>query len=308
MNTKDVSISSKFLGKNLKSPLVLVAGVLNMTASSLLRIAETGAGMVTTKSLTLKPREGHKGPVVVESEHYILNSMGIPNPGVVEGLKEVELFKENSDTPLIVSVFGTNQNEFVELAKMVNDSKGDFIELNLSCPNVLDEVTPSFTVIENMVEIVEKVKKISKKPVIVKLPPHNRIKDIAQALEKVGVDAVSLINSLPGMVIDIKFGKPFLTNRSGGISGPALKPYAVKLVYEVREVTNIPIIGIGGVLTGSDAIEMMMAGAQCVGIGSGVYYRGIEIFNKVNREIKRFMRENGYKNLGEITGKAHSFS
>jgi len=307
MNTKrKVSMACKFLGKDLKSPLVLPAGVLGMTASSLLRVVECGAGMVTTKSFSLKPREGHKGPVIIEFKAGILNSMGISNPGITEGLQEIELFKEKSDTPLIVSVFGLNLNEFVELTNIVNDSRADFIELNLSCPNVFDEVTPFFTSIENMVKIVEAVKGISKKPVIVKLPPGNRIREIVQELEKVKVDAVSLINTLPGMVIDIKFAKPVLTNKFGGISGPAIKPLAIKLVYEVKEVTNLPTIGIGGVLTGEDAIEMMMAGAECVGIGAGIYYRGIEIFKKVNRGIKKFMRQNGYTNLGQIIGKAHN--
>ncbi len=302
-----MDISCNFLGKKLKSPLVLPAGVLGMTASSLLRVVNSGAGMVTTKSISLKPRTGHKGPVIAEFKAGIINSMGVPNPGIDEGLKEIELFKTQTETPLIVSIFGLNLNEFVELTRKVNYSKTDFLELNISCPNVSDENVSFHNSMESIAKIVSAVKKISKKPVIVKLPPDKQVKQIAKILEGEGADAFALINSLgPGMIIDVKTGKPVLHNKFGGVSGPAIKPIAVKFVYDIREATNLPLIGMGGVTTGEDAVEMIMAGAQCVGIGAGIYYRGIEIFSKVNREIKKFMKQNGYNNLNEFRGKAHN--
>ena len=296
-------LKTKFLGIEVKSPLVLPAGIMDMSFSGLDISARNGAGMVTSKSLTLEPRSGHKGPVIAEFESGLLNSMGLCNPGIVDGLAEIDEFKERSDTPVIVSVFANNTQDFIKITNRVNDSKADFLELNLSCPNVYDEFGIPLAASKNKVyEIVNAVKRDSELPVIAKLSPNVlNIIDIATAAEKAGADALCLINTVgPGMLIDIKMVKPVLFPKFGGLSGPCIKPVALKLIYQTYSAVNIPIIGMGGVTNGEDAIEMIMAGAILVGVGTAVYYRGIEVFNKINKEIIRFMDESGYSSLEEI--------
>ena len=291
------------LGVKVKSPLVLPAGVMGMSFSGM-HISETnGAGIVTSKSLTLQPRTGHKGPVISEFEGGILNCMGLCNPGISDGLKEVDQYKERSQTPVIVSVFATNTEDFLLLTKEVNNSKGDFLELNLSCPNVFDEFgIPLAASQEEVYNIVKAVKQISTLPVIAKLSPNvYDIVSIAKAAESAGADALCMINTVgPGMLIDTKMKKPVLFNKFGGLSGPCIKPIALKLIYQTYSTVNIPIIGMGGVTYGEDAIEMLMAGATVIGVGTAVHYRGIEVFNKINNEILEFMEENEYKSLKDI--------
>lgn len=300
MNKK---LSVDFLGIKVNSPLVVAAGIMGVSYSTLIKMYQCGAGIVTTKSLTIEPRTGHKGPIIAEFNGGLINSVGLSNPGIDDGLKEVEEFKKNLSMPVIVSIFGSSAEEFEKLIKCVNDSKADFVELNLSCPNVSDEFgIPLSASGEAIFEIVSRVKKISKRPVIAKLSPNViKIKDIAVLAQKAGADALSLINTVgPGMLIDIKTVKPVLYNFFGGLSGPCIKPIAIRAVYEVYSCVDIPIIGMGGIMTGSDAVEIMMAGATLVGIGSGVYYRGVEIFKKVNREMIIFLKENGYSNIKNI--------
>ncbi|RLC53242.1 MAG: dihydroorotate dehydrogenase [Candidatus Cloacimonadota bacterium] len=296
-------LKTKFLGVKVKSPLVLPAGVMGMSFSGM-HISETnGAGIVTSKSLTLQPRTGHKGPVISEFEGGILNCMGLCNPGISDGLKEVDQYKERSQTPVIVSVFATNTEDFLLLTKEVNNSKGDFLELNLSCPNVFDEFgIPLAASKDEVFNIVKAVKEISNIPVIAKLSPNvYNIVEIASAAQKAGADALCLINTVgPGMMIDAKMVKPVLFNKFGGLSGPCIKPIALKLIYQTYSAVSIPILGMGGVTYGKDAVEMLMAGATTIGVGTAVYYRGIEVFDKINNEIIQFMDENGYENIIDI--------
>jgi dihydroorotate dehydrogenase (NAD+) catalytic subunit len=296
-------LKTKFLDIEANSPLVLPAGIMDMSFSGLDISVKNGAGIVTSKSLTLEPRTGHKGPVVAEFESGLLNAMGLCNPGIVEGLTEVNQFKERSDTPVIVSVFATNTDDFSTLTEHVNKSKSDFLELNLSCPNVFDEFgIPLAASKDEVFKIVKTVKEISRLPVIAKLSPNvYDIVEIALAVEEAGVDALCLINTVgPGMLIDTKMVKPVLFNKFGGLSGPCIKPVALKLIYQTYSAVNIPIIGMGGVTIGEDAIEMFMAGATLVGVGTAVYYRGIEVFDKINNEIIEFMDENHYDSLKDI--------
>ena len=296
-------LKTKFLGVEVKSPLVLPAGVMGMSFSGMHISEINGAGIVTSKSLTLQPRTGHKGPVVAEFEGGILNCMGLCNPGISDGLSEVDQFKERSRTPVIVSVFATNIEDFLQLTKEVNKSKGDFLELNLSCPNVFDEFgIPLAASKEEVFKIVKAVKDISRLNVITKLSPNvYNIVEIALAAQKAGADALCLINTVgPGMAIDAKMVKPVLFNKFGGLSGHCIKPIALKLIYQTYSAVDIPILGMGGVTYGIDAVEMLMAGATTIGVGTAVYYRGIEVFEKINQEIIQFMDENGYENVEDI--------
>jgi len=297
------SLKTKFLGHTINSPLVLPAGVIGMAFSGFNISIENGAGIVTSKSLTMKPRTGHRGPIIAEFEGGFLNCMGLCNPGIVDGLAEIDQFKERSDIPVIASVFATNTENFLKLTNYVNKSQANFLELNLSCPNVFDEFgIPIAASQEEVYKIIKAVKQISTLPVIAKLSPNvYDIVSIAKAVESAGADALCMINTVgPGMLIDTKMIKPVLFNKFGGLSGPCVKPIALKLIYQTYSAVNIPILGMGGVTYGEDAIEMLMAGAELIGVGTAVHYRGIEVFNKINSEIMEFMAENGYDSLREI--------
>lgn len=296
-------LKTNFLGIELESPLVLPAGIMDLSFSGMKYAVEKGAGIVTSKSLTLNPRKGHSGPVVAEFDGGMLNSMGLCNPGIEAGIIEIDTFKEKTDKPLIISIFGTDAEEFKNLIEIANSSKADFIELNLSCPNVFDEFgIPLSASNEKVYEIVTVSKEVSKKPLIAKLSPNvYDIKKIALSAEEAGVDALCLINTLgPGMLIDIKMRKPVLQNIFGGLSGPCVKPIALKLVYETYSTVQVPIIGTGGINTGKDAVEMLMSGSALIGVGTAVKDRGIDVFTKINNEIVNYLEENNLGNINEI--------
>ncbi|MCF7807238.1 MAG: dihydroorotate dehydrogenase [Candidatus Marinimicrobia bacterium] len=295
----------KFLGKEISSPLTLASGILGISFSSLQRVINDGAGMVTTKSLSLEPRMGHEGPIIAEFEGGLLNSVGLTNPGIEEGLLEIEKFHQACQGVSIVSVFGGNTQEFKQLAEAVNGSPADLLELNLSCPNVEDEFKRPFALVPEMVtEIVSAVCAVSSIPVLAKLSPNALdIGEIAGLAEAAGADAITMINTLGhGMVIDPIAKRPVLRNNFGGMSGPCIKPLALKLIHDVYKTVKIPILGTGGVSTGLDAVEMMMAGASAVAIGTAVYDKGLDVFSLAKREMDTFMREHGYADYPELIG------
>lgn len=298
-----IDLSTKICGKVFKNPLILASGILGTEAKLLARVANSSAGAVTTKSCGLLPREGHENPTVLAWEHGVINAVGLTNPGVEQEIKEIrELKKLVGETKIIASFFGSTVKEFVQVAKRLSVAEPDFLELNISCPNIESEFGQPFGVSpKDTFTVVRAVKKVSKIPIIVKLSPNvTDIKTIAKAAEDGGADALSAINTLLGMVIDIESGKPILTNKTGGISGPAIRPITVRCVYDVVSAVKIPVIGIGGVSCGEDAIQMIMAGASAVGIGSAVYYRGLNVFKKINKEIKEFMRSHNYKSIADF--------
>ena len=295
----------RFLGKEISTPLTLASGILGISFSSLQRVIRDGAGMVTTKSLSIEPRIGHEGPVIAEFDGGLINSVGLTNPGIAEGLEEVEKFKRGIDGVVIVSVFGANAEEFVQLASAVNDSSADILELNLSCPNVEDEFKRPFALMpDKITEIVSAVKAVSNIPVLAKLSPNaNDISAIAALTEAAGADGLTMINTLGhGMVIDAVAKRPVLRNNFGGISGPCIKPLAIKLIHDAYKVVNIPILGTGGVSTGLDAIEMMMAGASAIGVGSAVYDHGLDVFKSIREEMEVFMDTHGYTKYSDLIG------
>lgn len=295
----------RFLGKEISTPLTLASGILGISFSSLQRVIRDGAGMVTTKSLSLEPRIGHEGPVIAEFHGGMINSVGLTNPGIAEGLEEVEKCKMGTSGVVIVSVFGANAAEFVSLATAVNDSSADILELNLSCPNVEDEFKRPFALMpEKITEIVSAVKEVSKLPVLAKLSPNaNDMAAIAKLTESAGADGLTMINTLGhGMVVDAVAKRPVLRNNFGGISGPCIKPLAIKLIHDAYQVVDIPILGTGGVSTGMDAIEMMMAGASAIGIGSAVYDQGLDVFKNILGEMEAFMEFHSYADYADLIG------
>lgn len=296
-------LSVSFFGLPAQSPFVLASGIIDVSYSSMLKAIESECGIVTLKSLTLQPRKGHDGPIVAEFPGGFLNSVGLSNPGIEAGLEEIKDFKAVSSAPVIVSIFSTKTDEFLQLTKKVNDSQADALELNLSCPNVSDEYgVPLAASREKVAEIVQEVKKISRLPVIAKLSPNTyNVPEIALAAEKAGADGLTLINTLgPGMVINVQARKPAILNKYGGISGPAVKPIALKLIHEISHLVKIPIIGMGGVTTAEDCIEFLLAGAKYIGVGTAVYYEGFTVFQKMREGILQYLDDQGLETIADI--------
>ena len=287
------ALRTRFLNWETATPLVLPAGVLGTSFSSMLACAEAGAGFITTKSATLTPRPGHHGPVVAPTPAGLLNAVGISNPGIGLVLAEVDDFTARRDTPIAVSLFADNVADFVELTRHVNGSTASAIELNLSCPNVSDEFgAPLAASPTTVAQIVEAVRAVSRVPVIAKLSPNvTSVPIIAKAAETAGAHAICAINTLgPGMSIDLATGRPVLANRTGGLSGPAIRPIAVRIVHELAQTVSVPIIGVGGVSCWQDAAEMLLAGATMVGVGTAVYQHGAETFRTIETGLRNYLQ------------------
>jgi dihydroorotate dehydrogenase (NAD+) catalytic subunit len=289
----------------MRNPTMLAAGILGSTASSLNWAGRSGAGAVVTKSFGLYPNSGYANPTTIEVTGGVINAIGLSNPGV-ENFKE-ELLKLNKSVPAIASLYGANPEEFSEIAANV-DGLVDALELNVSCPHAMGGCGSAIGQDPDLTaEIVKSVKRSVNIPVFVKLTPNvTDIVEIAVHAEDAGADALTMINSLgPGMRIDIETGKPILKNKFGGLSGPAVKPVAIRCVYEVFDTVDIPIIGVGGIRDYKDVLEFLYAGASCVQIGTSIMYEGMEIFGNIMNGLERFMDERGYGSVDELVGIAH---
>jgi dihydroorotate dehydrogenase (NAD+) catalytic subunit len=294
-----------FLGKTLHTPMVLASGVLGNNKAILERVWENGCGLPTMKSIGPAPREGHKNPTVIDLGNGMINAVGLPSPGYLNMEEEWQELS-NRDFPVNASIYGGSVDEFVRVAEFVSAKGPDFIELNISCPNS-DQHGMIFGVnTKSSHDVVVAVKKVIDVPLIAKLTPAApNIADIAKACEDAGADAICAINTAgPGMVIDIESRQPVLAFKKGGLSGPMIKPVAVRCVYDIFRAVSIPIIGLGGISTGEDAVEIIMAGATLVGIGTAVRYRGITVFDKVNKEIDQWLTAHD-TTMEEIRGAAH---
>ncbi len=302
-------LKTTIFGINFKNPVFLAAGIMGETGSALKRMAKNGAGALCTKSVGIERKEGHNNPTMVEVEGGFLNAMGLPNPGVYEYIEEIEKIKDDlkrMDVKLIGSIYGKDDKEFSKVAEII-EPYVDLIELNISCPHAGGGYGAQIGQNPDLsYKVVSAVKDVVNIPVVAKLTPNVvDIKEIAKTVVEAGADGVTAINTLgPGMVIDINTKKPVLGNKVGGMSGKAIKPIAIKNVYDIYSVVDVPIIGVGGITTGYDAIEFMMAGASAVQVGTGVYYRGYDIFNKICDEMEAFLKENNLK-LKDIIGVAH---
>ncbi|MGM5481882.1 MAG: dihydroorotate dehydrogenase [Nanobdellota archaeon] len=300
-------LKTEFCGISLKGPLVLASGILGVTRASLKRVIESGAGAVTIKSISQEKRKGHNNPIIITYEAGMMNAVGYSNPGIKVAKKEFSDLKEIG-APVFASIIGNTSEDFAYMAKNFLSDEFSAVEIPLSCPH-----TPGFGVLagqntpEATYEITKAVKENTDLPVIVKLSPiSSNIAQIAQSAERAGADAINMGNTHgPGMIINIETKHPILDFKIGGVSGPAIRPITVRCVYDLYKAIKIPIIGTGGVTCGKDAIEMMMAGAKIVGVGSSVYYDSINVFDNINSEIIEFMKKEGYNNLDEIIGAAH---
>jgi len=303
------NLEIEFCGVKFRNPTVLASGVLGVTASSLKNVVRNGAGGVTTKSIWLEEHAGHKSPVMFGTPNYFMNAVGLSDAGIKKALEETfPEYNENKPAPIIGNIVASKIADFALVAEEITKGNPDIIEVNISCPNVEDKYGKPFACdIMDAAAVTKVVRAVTDKPVIIKLSPNvSNIGEIAKACADSGADGFCVINTVgPGMAIDIDLRMPILANKVGGISGPAIKPVAVKCVYDVYKATGLPIVGTGGILTGEDAIEIMMAGARLVGMGTMVYYRGVEGFAEVVREIGEWCDKNGVKNLEEIIGAVH---
>jgi dihydroorotate dehydrogenase (NAD+) catalytic subunit len=289
----------------MRNPTMLAAGILGSTASSLNWAGKSGAGAVVTKSFGLNPNKGYANPTTVEVTGGVINAIGLSNPGV-ENFKS-ELEKLNKSVPAVASLYGANPKEFSEIATRVEDLV-DALELNISCPHAMGGCGSAIGQDPELTrEIVKSVKKSVDIPVFVKLTPNvTDIIGIARSAADAGADALTMINSLgPGMRIDIETGNPILNNKFGGLSGPAVKPIAIRCIFEVYDSVDIPLIGVGGIRNYEDVIEFLYAGASCIQIGTSIMYDGMGIFGKIVTGLERFMDDKGYDSVSEMVGIAH---
>ncbi|MDV0446346.1 Dihydroorotate dehydrogenase B (NAD(+)), catalytic subunit [Methanosarcinaceae archaeon Ag5] len=296
-------------GISLPNPALLAAGILGTTGASMARQIRNGAGGVVTKSIGPVPVFGHPNPSMVQLKNGFINAMGLPNPSFEEFRQEIDFVKNNKNNaagaPVVASIFGGDVKDFVAVAQGLMPAKPDAFELNLSCPHAKGYGADIGSQPCHVEEITAAVKDVVDIPVWVKLTPNvANIKDIGLAAQAGGADAVVAINTVRAMAIDIYSGWPVLGNRSGGLSGPAVKPVAVKCVYDLYDVLDIPVIGVGGISSWEDMIEMMMAGASAVQIGSAVYDNDF-VFRDVWSGAERFMKENGWS-MSELVGLSHT--
>lgn len=299
-------LSVEVCGLRLKNPTMLASGVFDETGRSMAAIAKAGAGAIVTKSIGKEPRAGHPNPSIVELADGLLNAMGLPNPGIELYAKEVREAKK-AGIPVIGSVFGGTEDEIAELAGLMAAAGADAVELNLSCPHAKGYGSELGSSPERVETSCRLAKQKADVPVFAKLTPNTSyVSELAKAAERGGADAIVAINTLKAMAIDAEARMPVLGNKFGGLSGPAIKPVGLRCVYEIFESVEIPVIGVGGITTGRDAIEYIMAGASAVQIGTAIWIRGENVFSEVCREMSEFMKKEGYRSVKAMLGVAHS--
>jgi dihydroorotate dehydrogenase (NAD+) catalytic subunit len=298
---------TEIAGLKLANPTMLAAGILGMSGSSLKRAAEAGAGAVITKSMGLKPRVGYSNPTLVQVDCGLLNALGLPNPSVHHFVEEISEAKKGG-APVIISIYGFSSEDFSEAAKVAAKAGADALELNVSCPHVEKTGSEIGQSPQLVAKVVEKVKNTVNKPVFVKLTPNvANITEIAEATVKAGADAITAINTVRAMAIDVETTRPVLANKVGGLSGPAIKPIAIRCVYEVYLKVKIPVIGCGGVTTWQDAVEFMLAGASAVQIGTAIAFEGLSVFKSIAKGIDLYLEKMNFGSVKEIVGLAHKY-
>lgn len=304
------ALSIDYCGVSFPNPLVLPSGIAQEIPKDHDRFARSGVGAITTKSLTPEPREGNPLPRVLKTENAFLNSVGLRGPGLEKGVPLIADFIKTSPVPVLVSVFATTVKDFERFAQSFLPVMGNALfELNLSCPNVEDDMGKALGIgADSSAAAVKAVKKIMGNiPVLAKLTPNvPNIAEVAKACEAAGADGIVAINTVgPGMVIDIVRRRPVLGAKRGGVSGPGIKTITIRCIYDIYEAVKIPIIGMGGITTTQDALEAIMAGSTLVGVGTATYFKGIGVFEEIKLGLAQYMEKNGIKNLKEIVGVAH---
>jgi len=299
----NINMQVEIAGIKLKNPVIAASGTFGFGREYAEYVDLNKIGGISVKGLTLYKRRGNKPPRIAETPAGILNSVGLQNPGVKEFIEKEIPFLRKFDTAVIANIAGNTIDEYCEMAEILSSVDIDAIELNVSCPNVKAGCVAFGNTVRGISEITRKVRAFCKKPLIVKLTPNvTDIKEIAKAAEDNGADAISLINTILGMAIDIHKRRPVLANNMGGLSGPAVKPIAVRMTYEAASVVKIPVIGMGGITSGDDAIEFMLAGASAVMVGTANFVNPTACVD-VAEGIKKYLEKHNYKSVYDIIGK-----
>lgn len=287
----------------LKNPVLVASGTFGYAKEFAPYVNLKKLGGIITKTITLQPRQGNSPPRIVETASGMLNAIGLQNEGVENFLKDKMPFLRSTGVPIIFSISGQTLQEYVKLAKIIDKTKGiDALELNISCPNVGDKRCLIYQDKEVISQLIKQIKVKTKKDIIVKLSPNVAdIVSIAKAAEHAGCDAVSLVNTFLGMSIDINTRSPRLGNVTGGLSGPAIKPIALRMVWQVAKSVDIPVIGMGGIMNAADAIEFMIAGASAVCVGTANLVDPCASI-KIIKGIGNHLKKNKIKDIKTIIG------
>jgi dihydroorotate dehydrogenase (NAD+) catalytic subunit len=296
-------LSVEFAGLKLRNPIMPASGTFGYGEEYAPYVDLNTIGAIVTKGLSLNPKAGNDTPRICETVSGMLNAIGLQNVGIDVFLKHKMSFLEQFDTPVIVNFFGNTQEEYAELASRLDDISGvAALEMNISCPNVKHGGIVFGTDIAAIESVVSQVRKNTSKPLIVKLTPNvTDIQTTAKAAAEAGADALSLINTLTGMSVDVKTRKPRLANTIGGLSGPAIRPVAVRLVHQVVQAVDIPVIGIGGITRAVDALEFLIVGAKAVQVGTA-NFTDPNAMSRILTELEDFCLEEGISDINEIIG------
>ncbi|MGG3339472.1 dihydroorotate dehydrogenase [Bacillus subtilis] len=295
----------KLPGLDLKNPIIPASGCFGFGKEFSRFYDLSCLGAIMIKATTKEPRFGNPTPRVAETGAGMLNAIGLQNPGLDSVLHNELPWLEQFDTPIIANVAGSQVDDYVEVAEHISKAPNvHALELNISCPNVKTGGIAFGTNPEMAADLTKAVKEVSDVPVYVKLSPNvANITEIALAIEEAGADGLTMINTLIGMRLDLKTGKPILANKIGGLSGPAVKPVAIRMVYEVSQAVNIPIIGMGGVQTAEDALEFLLAGASAVAVGTANFVNPFAC-PEIIEQLPSVLRQYGYQSIEECIGRS----
>jgi dihydroorotate dehydrogenase (NAD+) catalytic subunit len=299
-------LNIKFLGLELNNPVMTASGCFGYGLEYKDYFNPNELGEAVLKGITMEPRTGNMGPRIAETPSGMLNSVGLENPGIEEFKKIIPSIKKEIHIPLVANINGKILEEYIAIAKEIEKIEEiAMVELNISCPNVKDGGM-AFGANPDMARLVTKeVRKVLTKPMIVKLSPNvTNIVEIAKIVEEEGADGIALINTLLGMAIDIRKRKPILGNVMGGLSGPAVKPVALRMIYQVTQAVSIPVLGMGGISSANDAIEFFMAGASAISLGTGMFGNP-RLPVEVRDGIEKYCVDNNIDNISEIVGAVH---
>lgn len=301
--TKNPRLSVNIAGLKLKNPVMTASGTFGYGEEYSEFVDLNKLGAIVVKGLSITPRMGNPAPRIIETPAGMLNAIGLQNIGVMTFIKEKLPFLRQFKTPVIVNFFGDTVNEYVQAAEKLSAADGVHgLEMNISCPNKQAGWRVFGTDPKIMSEVIRAVRKVANLPLIVKLSPNvTDISLMARIAEESGADAVSLINTITAMSVDIKKRKPILANITGGLSGPAIKPVAVRMVWEVYKAVKIPVIGMGGVMTANDALEFLITGARAVAVGTANFVNPMATL-EIIQGIERYLIEEGFSDINDIIG------
>ena len=298
----DPNLSVDIAGLHMKNPVIAASGTFGFGREYAEYFDLSTLGGISVKGLTLEPRQGNRPPRIAETPAGILNSVGLQNPGVHAFIEREIPFLRQYDVAIIANASGSTKADYIQMVEILSDADVDAIELNLSCPNVKEGGMAFGSTSAGIMDIVSAVRPKCRKPLMVKLTPNvTDITEIALAAEAAGADSLSLINTLLGMAIDVETRRPVLGNLMGGLSGPAVKPIAVRMVYQVARAVAIPVVGMGGITTGKDAVEFLLAGASAVMIGTAGFVDP-GVWPRAAGEISHYMTRHGFGEMKDIVG------